>query len=146
MHYFDSEQATIFTANGSILSASSSENTDLFFAIRGGGGNFGVVTEFVFQLHPQRLTVYSGIVLFPASALEKLIKATNEWWVTASEKESMLQVTTVDPNGNVCFLQDFDYYLDSERSNSIFSQSLHYSLSSMGQNRRAGRNSNLSST
>jgi len=49
MHYFDSEQATIVTANGSILSASSSENTDLFFAIRGGGGNFGVVTEFVFQ-------------------------------------------------------------------------------------------------
>jgi len=103
MHYFDSEQATIVTANGSILSASSSENTDLFFAIRGGGGNFGVVTEFVFQLHPQRLTVYSGIVLFPASALENLIKATNEWWITASEKESMLQVTTVDPNGNVCF-------------------------------------------
>ncbi|KIM46256.1 hypothetical protein M413DRAFT_441337 [Hebeloma cylindrosporum] len=93
-------QATVVTANGSILSASDSANTDLFFAIRGGGGNFGVVTEFVFQLHPQRPTVYSGIILFPASALEKLIKVTNEWWITASEKESMLQITTFDPDGN----------------------------------------------
>jgi hypothetical protein len=47
------------------------------------------------------------MVLFPASALEKLIEVTNEWWITASEKESMIQVTTVDPDGNVCFSQGF---------------------------------------
>ncbi|KAJ3500168.1 hypothetical protein NLJ89_g9911 [Agrocybe chaxingu] len=93
-------QATIVTADGSVLTVNSTENADLFFAIRGGGGNFGVVTEFVLQLHPQRATVYSGTLIFPTFLSEKVVSATEKWHQTATEKESVLEVATVGPDGN----------------------------------------------
>jgi FAD/FMN-containing dehydrogenase len=57
--------ADVVTADGSTVRASADENADLFWAIRGGGGNFGVVTRFEFQLHPLGPEVLSGLVVFP---------------------------------------------------------------------------------
>lgn len=94
-------QATVVTADGSILTANEEEHSDLFFAIRGGGGNFGVVTQFVFKLYPQRLTIYSGMMIFAPSALEKVIEATNDWFENASENEGMLHFSVMGPDGNV---------------------------------------------
>ncbi|KAF5326847.1 hypothetical protein D9619_005057 [Psilocybe cf. subviscida] len=85
--------------DGSILTANADDHSDLFFAIRGGGGNFGVVTEFVFKLWPQRATVYAGALIFPAAALEQIVEATHAWWKTVSEREGMIQVITVGPDG-----------------------------------------------
>jgi hypothetical protein len=84
-----------------VLTTNEKEHPDLFFGIRGGGSNFGVVAEFVLQLHPQRRTVYAGMAIFAPSALEKIVSTTTEWWPKAGEKESMLQITTVRPDGNV---------------------------------------------
>jgi hypothetical protein len=56
--------ATVVTADGRVLHASSDENPDLFWAIRGGGGNFGVVTEFEFALHQVGPLVNLGLFLF----------------------------------------------------------------------------------
>jgi FAD/FMN-containing dehydrogenase len=99
-------QVTIVTADGSILTVNDKLNTDLFWAVRGGGCNFGVVTEFVYQLHPQRRDVYAGMLIFPATVLDKLVSVTAEWWANGngpSEKECMLQSMTRGPDGTVRF-------------------------------------------
>jgi len=58
--------AEVVTAAGEVVTASDEENQDLFWALRGGGGNFGVVTSFEYQAHPVS-TVYGGQVVHPAS-------------------------------------------------------------------------------
>jgi FAD/FMN-containing dehydrogenase len=60
--------AEVVTAAGETVRASESENPDLFWAIRGGGGNFGVVTEFEFRLHPVGPEVLAGLVVHPLDA------------------------------------------------------------------------------
>ncbi|KAK2466421.1 hypothetical protein APHAL10511_002063 [Amanita phalloides] len=91
--------ATVVTADGSILNASEIENPDLFFAIRGGGSNFGVVTRFVITLHPQQPTVYAGLLIYPLSLLEPVIKFLRDWWLTAGEREAVIAGHTEGPDG-----------------------------------------------
>ena len=56
--------ATIVTASGDIVRASEDENADLFWGLRGGGGNFGIATEFVYRLHPFNPTVFGGTLTY----------------------------------------------------------------------------------
>ena len=60
--------ADVVTAQGELLRASASDNPDLFWAIRGGGGNFGVVTSFELKLHPVGPQVTAGLIVHPFSA------------------------------------------------------------------------------
>ena len=60
-------------ADGSRLRASAGENEDLFWGVRGGGGNFGVVTSFEFQLHPVGPQVLSGLIVFPFDAARSVL-------------------------------------------------------------------------
>ncbi|KAH8101066.1 FAD-binding domain-containing protein [Phellopilus nigrolimitatus] len=89
-------QAKMVLANESIVTTNETENEDLFWAIRGGGSNFGVCTEFVFRLHEQRKTVYAGILAFPGPLAVESMKITEKWLARGfpSPKESLFQMTT----------------------------------------------------
>ena len=63
----------VVTAEGKQIRASESENADLFWAIRGGGGNFGVVTRFEFQLHPVGPEIFAGLMVFPFTQAKKIL-------------------------------------------------------------------------
>ncbi len=67
-------EADVVLADGSLAHASADENADLFWAIRGGGGNFGVVTSFRFRLHPVA-TVLAGPTFWPIEQLPEVMRA-----------------------------------------------------------------------
>jgi len=66
--------ADVVTAKGQMVRASATENSDLFWAVRGGGGNFGVVTKFEFQLHSVGPEVFSGLIVHPFDRAPELLK------------------------------------------------------------------------
>jgi FAD/FMN-containing dehydrogenase len=66
--------AEVVLASGDVVRASADESPDLFWAIRGGGGNFGVVTSFDFQLHPVGPEVLSGMVIHPLDAARDVLR------------------------------------------------------------------------
>ncbi|HKU36072.1 MAG TPA: FAD-binding oxidoreductase [Paenarthrobacter sp.] len=65
----------LVTASGDLVTASAHENPELFWALHGGGGNFGVATSFTFQLHSLGPTVMAGLTLFPGEAATDLTRA-----------------------------------------------------------------------
>jgi FAD/FMN-containing dehydrogenase len=64
----------LVTADGRQVTASEDENPDLFWALHGGGGNFGVATSFVFRLHPVGPTVTAGLMLWPGEAATEVAR------------------------------------------------------------------------
>ena len=79
--------AEVVLADGRKVKANSRENDDLFWAIRGGGGNFGVVTSFEFKAHPAG-TVLAGIVLHPAGAAAAAIRRWRDLEAVAPEEST----------------------------------------------------------
>jgi hypothetical protein len=69
------DEVEIVTADGRIRIASRSENAELFWALRGGGGNFGVVTRFTFRLHQVGPTVYGGLIAWPFERVDEVLGA-----------------------------------------------------------------------
>ncbi len=69
------EEVEIVTADGEIRIASREENADLFWAIRGAGGNFGVVTRFTFRLHEVGPTVFGGLIAWPFERADEILRA-----------------------------------------------------------------------
>ena len=79
--------AEVVLADGRLVTTSARENADLFWAIRGGGGNFGIVTSFEFQAHPVG-TVLAGIVLHPAAAAAGAIRRWRDLEATAPDEST----------------------------------------------------------
>ena len=71
--------ATIITADGQVRAVNADDSTDLFWAIRGGGGNFGVVTAFEFQLYPFERNVLSGNIVWPLAQARDVLEFYAEW-------------------------------------------------------------------
>jgi hypothetical protein len=90
--------ADVVTADGRLVHASAEENADLFWALRGGGGNFGVVTSMGFTLHPVGPTVLGGLLFFPGEAAKQVVTGWRDLTVSMpNELGTMLVLTTAPP-------------------------------------------------
>ncbi|HEX5085324.1 MAG TPA: FAD-binding oxidoreductase [Blastocatellia bacterium] len=78
--------ANVVTANGDVLTANADENADLFWALRGGGAGFGVVTSFEFSLHPVGPLVAVVFSMYPMAATSNVLKRWREWVASAPEE------------------------------------------------------------
>lgn len=87
----------LVTAEGNCIAASKKENADLFWGIRGGGGNFGIITEFTFQLHPVGPVVYGGVLFHPLSRAKEFLHYYRRWVRTLPDEMSALVVFLTAP-------------------------------------------------
>ena len=78
--------ADVVTAGGRLLHTSADENADLFWGVRGGGGNFGIVTNFEFQLHPMQRTVVAGTVAYPIDKVQDVVSVYRDVGVNAPDE------------------------------------------------------------
>jgi FAD/FMN-containing dehydrogenase len=86
-------------ANGEFLRASEDENPDLFWGVRGGGGNFGVVTSFEFRLHPMRRMVLGGQIMYPIARARQVLNVFNDYGPTAPDALQLDCVVVIPPGG-----------------------------------------------
>lgn len=91
------ESAEVVTAAGDVVRASATEHPDLFWALRGGGGNFGVVTRFEYRLHPVGPDVLSGLIVYPLSVAKSVLQQYRAFVATAPEELTVWAVLRQAP-------------------------------------------------
>jgi hypothetical protein len=90
--------ADLVTADGRLLHASEYEHPELLWGLRGGGGNFGVVTRFELALHRLGPTVYGGPIFYPAEAAADVLRAFRAWAADAPDEiTALVNLTTAPP-------------------------------------------------
>jgi FAD/FMN-containing dehydrogenase len=89
--------ANVVLADGKQVRASETENADLFWGLRGGGGNFGIVTNFEFQLHPVGPNVLSGLIAFPFDQAKSVITQFARFTETMPDELNVWMVTRKAP-------------------------------------------------
>jgi FAD/FMN-containing dehydrogenase len=90
--------ADMVTADGELVHASADENQELFWGLRGGGGNFGVVTNFEYQLHPVGPVILGGVVFYRGERAEELLRFYREYTRDLpDEATTVLNLTTAPP-------------------------------------------------
>jgi FAD/FMN-containing dehydrogenase len=89
--------AEVIIADGKKIRASENENADLFWAIRGGGGNFGIVTQFEFKLHPVGPQILAGLIVFPSKQAKQVLRQYREFVESAPEELSVWVVLRQAP-------------------------------------------------
>ena len=89
-------KAEVVTADGRKVTASPTENADLFWGLRGGGGNFGIVTAFHFRLHPLPRQILAGPLVYPAEAMRDVARAFRDFMRDAPDEfGGGLQIVTM---------------------------------------------------
>ena len=89
--------ANVVTADGSFLTASEKENSDLFWGLRGGGGNFGIVTSFEYQAYPVGPQVTAGMVIHPMERAREVVGFFREFSATAPEELCCVLILRLAP-------------------------------------------------
>ncbi len=88
----------IVTADGQLRTASASENADLFWGVRGGGGNFGVVTSFEYQLHPVSM-VLGGMLIHPMQRAREVLRFYRDFTAAAPDEVIVFAAMMTSPDG-----------------------------------------------
>ena len=91
--------AQVVTADGKVLTASATENDDLLWGLRGGGGNFGVVTSFEFQAHPVT-TILGGLLLYPRAVAVDVIRHFRDYMASAPDELTAYAALLHGPDGS----------------------------------------------
>jgi len=90
--------ADVVTADGNLVRASADENPDLFWALRGGGGNFGIVTSFEYRLHQHGPMLYGGPIFYAGDRAEELLALYQDWSADQPpEVNSLIALGTAPP-------------------------------------------------
>jgi FAD/FMN-containing dehydrogenase len=89
--------ADVVTADGQLLTASEHEHPDLFWALRGGGGNFGVVTSLEYRLHPVGPLVYAGPVFYAGASAAKVLRGWRDLTATMPDELTTLANILIAP-------------------------------------------------
>jgi FAD/FMN-containing dehydrogenase len=87
----------VVTADGRLLTASATENEDLFWGLRGGGGNFGIATSFEYRLHPIGPMVTGGMALYPAARAAEVLRFLREYMAGAPDEVLALSAFLAAP-------------------------------------------------
>ena len=104
----------IVTADGQLRRASAEENADLFWAVRGAGANFGVVTSFEFALHPVGPMIYGGLLLHPIDQAAEVLRFYREFAVKQPDELTTYAAILTMPDGNKavalvpCYIGDLE--------------------------------------
>ncbi len=101
--------AEIVTADGKVRRVSDEERADLFWAIRGGGGNFGVVTEFEFQLYPFERNLLSGSIVWPVAQARDVLEFYGEWYQGLSDELYVGPKMATMPDGTGIIVMEIVY-------------------------------------
>ncbi len=88
----------IVTADGQVLTANATQNPELFWGVRGGGGNFGIVASFEFRLHPVT-TVLAGKVLYPIRQAREMLRFYREFTAQAADELTAYASLVTTPHG-----------------------------------------------
>ena len=89
----------IVTADGRLRHASATEHPDLYWGVRGGGGNFGIVTSFEYRLHPVGPEVLAGLLIYPRPRAREVLRVYRDLTRTAPEELGAYAVLTTAPDG-----------------------------------------------
>jgi len=98
----------VVTADGRLVHASADENAELLWGVRGGGGNFGIVTNLEFELHPMQREVVGGTITFPFSEARQLLDFYAEYEASAPDELFLCMGLQNSPQGkavqfNACY-------------------------------------------
>ena len=92
--------ADVVTADGRLLTATATENEDLGWGIRGGGGNFGIITSFEYQLHPVGPTVLAGLVIHPFEKAKEVLRFYSEFSRNTPDEMNTMGALITSPEGH----------------------------------------------
>ena len=97
--------AELVTADGRVVSTSASVDPDLLWALRGGGGNFGIVTSFEYQLHSVAPEMHGGLLVFPFTEPRALLRSYADFIAGASDDLFVMFDIVPTPNGRIAALE-----------------------------------------